>query len=70
MAFRVLIVGSPSFRDYANLRSILDIALSKRRLPDVMLVTTDWAGLPALVASYARSRSLTVEVIPIERYPL
>jgi hypothetical protein len=38
MPFRVLIVGSPSFRDYPKLRSILDIALSKR-LPDVVLVT-------------------------------
>jgi hypothetical protein len=68
MPFRVLIFGSASFRDYAKLRSILDIALSKR-LPDVILVTTGGAGLSALVASYARSRNLTVEVIPIARYP-
>jgi hypothetical protein len=46
MPFRVLIFGSPSFRDYTKLRSILDIALSKR-LPDVVL--------SALVASYGRS---------------
>jgi hypothetical protein len=70
MAFRVLIVGSPSFHDYAKLRSILDIALPKRA-PDVVLVTTGGSGLlSALVASYARSRNLTVEVAPIERYPL
>ena len=69
MAFRVLIFGSPSFRDYATLRSILDIALSKR-LPDVVLVTTGGAGLSALVASYAQSRNLPVEVVPITRYPL
>jgi predicted RNA methylase len=69
MPFRVLIVGSSSFRDYPKLRSILDIALSKR-LPDVVLVTTGGSGLPALVASHARSRNLAVEVVPIERYPL
>lgn len=69
MPFRVLVFGSPSFHDYAKLRSILDVALSKR-LPDVVLVTTGGSGLPALVASYARSRNLAVEVTPIERYPL
>jgi hypothetical protein len=69
MPFRVLIFGSPSFRDYAKLRSVLDIALSKR-LPDVVLVTTGGAGLPALVASYGRSQNLPVEVTPITRYPL
>jgi hypothetical protein len=69
MPFRALIVGSPSFCDYAKLRSILDMALSKR-LPDVVLVTTGGSGLPAPVASYARSRNLPVEVAPIERYPL
>jgi hypothetical protein len=37
MSFRVLIFGSPSFHDYAKLRSMLDIALSKR-LPDVELI--------------------------------
>jgi hypothetical protein len=35
MPFRVLIFVSHSFCDYAKLRSILDIALSKR-LPDVV----------------------------------
>jgi hypothetical protein len=55
--------------DYAKLQSILDIALSKR-LPDVVLVTTGGSGLSALVASYARSRNLAVEVVPTERYPL
>jgi hypothetical protein len=69
MPFRVLIFGSPSFRDYVKLRYILDVALSKR-LPDVVLVTTGGPGLSALVASYARSRNLAVEVTPIERYPL
>ncbi len=69
MPFRVLIFGSPSFRDYAKLLSILDIALSKR-LPDVVLVTTGGSGLSALVASYARSRNLPIEVTPITRYPL
>jgi hypothetical protein len=69
MPFRVLIFGSPSFGDYAKLRSMLDIALSKR-LADVVLVTTGGAGLSALVASYARSRNLAVEVISIECYPL
>jgi hypothetical protein len=68
MPFRVLIFGSPDFRDNACLVRILDLALSKR-LPDVVLVTTGGAGLSALVASYARSRNLTVEVIPIARYP-
>jgi hypothetical protein len=68
MPFRVLIFGSPSFRDYPKLRSILDIVLSKR-LPDVVLVTIGGAGLPALVASYGRSRKLPVEVAPVERYP-
>src|ERR1700722_3723966 len=69
MPFRVLIFGSHSFRDYAKLRSVLDIALSKR-LPDLVLVTTGGSGLPALVASYGRSRNLPVEVTPITRYPL
>jgi len=52
MSFRALIFGSPSFRDYAKLRPILAVALSKR-LPDVVLVATGGPGLPALVASYA-----------------
>jgi hypothetical protein len=69
MPFRVLIFGSPSYRDYAKLRSILDIALSKR-LPDVVLVTTGGSGVPVLVASYARSRGLPVEATPFTRYPL
>jgi hypothetical protein len=37
MPFRLLVVGSPFFRDYPKLQSILDIALSKR-LPDVLLM--------------------------------
>lgn len=65
----MLVFGSPSFCDYVKLRSVLDIALSKR-LPDVVLVTTGGSGLPALVASYARSRNLSVEATPITRYPL
>jgi hypothetical protein len=36
----------------------------------VVLVTTSGPGLSALVASYARSQNLAVEVIPIDRYPL
>lgn len=52
-----------------KLRSVLDVALSKR-LPDVVLVTTGGSGLPALVGSYARSRNLPVEATPVTRYPL
>jgi len=44
MPFRVLIFGSPSFREFAKLRSILDVALAKR-LPDVVLVTAGGPGL-------------------------
>jgi hypothetical protein len=36
----------------------------------VVLVTTGGSGLSALVASYARSRNLPIEVTPITRYPL
>jgi hypothetical protein len=43
MPFHVLIIISPSISDYANLRSILDNALSKRLL-DVVLVTTGGSG--------------------------
>ena len=58
MAFRVLIIGGRQFRDYARLRDALERALA-RRLPDVELVTAGGAGVPALVASYARTRGLT-----------
>jgi hypothetical protein len=70
MAFRVLLLGDPLFRDYARLRDALDAALVNR-LPDVELVTTGGPGLPALAASYARSRGL--ELVPVvpdcQRFP-
>jgi hypothetical protein len=70
MAFRVLILGESHFRDYARLRDALDAALVNR-LPDVEIVTTGGPGLPALAASYARSRGL--ELVPVvpdcQRFP-
>jgi hypothetical protein len=69
-AFRVLILGDPTFRDYGRLRDALDAALVNR-LPDVVIVTSGGPGLPALAASYARSRGL--ELLPVipdrVRYP-
>src|SRR6478672_2681923 len=62
MSFRVLVIGGRAFRDYARLRKVLDTALAKR-LPDVELLTAGGAGVPALAASYARSRGLSVTVI-------
>jgi hypothetical protein len=70
MAFRVLIIGTAGIRDYPWLRDVLDTLLANR-LPDVELLTTGGPGLPALVASYARSRGLTfTALVPDhERYP-
>jgi hypothetical protein len=58
MAFRVLVVGNPA-AEYSHLRDSLE-ALLANRLPDVQLVTVGGPGLPALVASYAASRNLSV----------
>lgn len=59
--FRVLVAGGTGFRDYARLRDTLD-ALLAERLPDVVILTAGGPGVPALAASYARSRGLGVEV--------
>ena len=61
MPVSLLMVGGPSFRDYARLRDALDVALANR-FPDVQLVTIGGPGVPALVASYARSRGLPLVV--------
>jgi hypothetical protein len=70
MAFRVLVLGDPRFRDFAQLRDTLDATLVNR-LPEVVIVTTGGPGLPALAASYARSRGL--ELVPVvpdcQRFP-
>lgn len=70
MAFRVLIVGPSSYRDYARLRDVLDIALVNR-FPDVAIITTGGPGLPALAASYARSRGLELMACTLDyrRHP-
>jgi hypothetical protein len=70
MALCVLILGDTDFRDYTHLRDALDAALVNR-LPDVVIATTGGPGLPALAASYARSRGL--ELVPVvpncQRFP-
>jgi hypothetical protein len=58
MAFRVLIIGGRHF-DYAALRDALDRLLANR-LPDVEVLT---AGVPALAASYATERGLTLTAL-------
>ena len=63
MAFRVLVVGDPLV-EYAHLRDTLDRALASR-LPAVELVTAGGPGLPALVASYAATRSLPVAAVTL-----
>src|SRR5262245_15674129 len=62
MAFRVLIAGGRGRVEYARLRDVLDKVLAKR-LPDVESVTGGGPGVPALAASYARSRDLPVTVV-------
>jgi hypothetical protein len=69
MSFRVLIVGD-HFRDYARLRDTLGAVLA-RRLPNVEILTTGGPSVPALAASYARSRGLRfAALVPDhERHP-
>jgi hypothetical protein len=62
MPFRVLIVGAPRFYAYHRLSDALDLALANR-LPDVQLITGGGPGVPALAASYARSRGLMLNVV-------
>src|SRR5262245_26279370 len=70
MSFRVLVIGGRRFCDNARLRDALDRALVNR-LPDVELLTAGGPGVPALAASYARSRGLTLTVLTTDyiRYP-
>ena len=70
MVFRVLILGESGFRDYSRLRDALDAALSRRQ-PEVTILTAGGPGVPALAASYARSRGLELlALVPDhERYP-
>jgi hypothetical protein len=61
--FRVLVLGGRLPLPFARLRDALD-ALLANRLPAVQLVTGGGPGVPALVASYARSRKLDVVTVP------
>jgi len=56
-------IGGSDFRDYPRLRDALDFALADR-LRDVEILTTGGPGVPALSASYARSRGLPFRPIP------
>lgn len=71
MPFRVLVFGPLAFRDYPRLRDVLDVLLANR-VPDVELLTFGGAGLPSLVASYARMRKLEFRSVPLEQqsYPI
>ena len=62
MAFRVLVVGGRGRVDYARFRDALDRALANR-LPEVQILTAGGPGVPALAASYARSRSLELVAV-------
>jgi hypothetical protein len=62
MAFRVLVAGGRGPVDYFRLRDVLDKLLANR-MPDVQILTAGGPGVPALAASYARSRGLEVVVI-------
>jgi hypothetical protein len=62
MTFRILIIGDPDFCDYFRLREALDLALVNR-LPDVEILTMGGPGVPALAASYARSRGVSCVVM-------
>jgi hypothetical protein len=62
MAFRVLVAGGRDWVDYVRLRDALDKALVNR-LPEVEILTAGGPGVPALAASYARSRGLKVVVV-------
>ena len=48
--------------DYVRLRDTLDKLLANR-VPEVQILTAGGPGVPALAASYARSRGLEVVVI-------
>jgi hypothetical protein len=61
MGFRALVAGGRGRVEYTRLRDALDRALTKR-LPDVGIVTGG-PSVPALAASYARSRGLPVTVV-------
>jgi YspA, cpYpsA-related SLOG family len=63
-------VGGRGWVDYARLRDVLDAALANR-LPDVDVVTAGGPGVPALAASYARSRGLGFVAVPpdFEKHP-
>src|SRR4051812_28632896 len=63
MAFRVLILGGRIPVTYARLRDALDVLLANR-LPDVVILTAGGPGVPALAASYTRSRGLELVAVP------
>jgi hypothetical protein len=62
MAFRVLVAGGRDRVDYVRLRDALDKLLANR-MPEVQILTAGGPGVPALAASYARSRGLEVVVV-------
>jgi YspA, cpYpsA-related SLOG family len=62
LTYRVLILGGPDFCEYSRLRDALDLALVNR-LPKVEIITMGGPGVPALAASYARSRRLSCVVM-------
>jgi hypothetical protein len=62
MAVRVLVAGGREPVDYVRLRDALDKLLANR-MPEVQILTAGGPGVPALAASYARSRGLEVVVI-------
>ena len=62
-AFRVLILGNPQYRDYAQWHGALDAALVHRQ-HHVEIVTAVGPYVSALAASYDRSRGL--ELLPVD----
>jgi hypothetical protein len=70
MMFRLLIIGGSGFYEYPRLRDALDFALANR-LPHVEILSIGGPGVPALAASYARSRGLLFRpILPdFEKHP-